>query len=118
MTADTDRDLLPIMTSALQIMRSRAAAELIWASPRERLNIFQAEGTGCHLITVTHDLLEKLDTVRQAAPGVSLDTVTMFHMVRAHRGFRLGLVAVVKDRRQSRDDKDIAYLDADRCETC
>ncbi len=56
--ADTGRDPVPIMAEALQIMRSRPQQELIWASPRELLNIFQADSIGCHIITVTNDVLK------------------------------------------------------------
>ncbi len=85
--ADTGRDPLPIMTESLRIMRAAPAAELIWASPRELLNIFQADGIGCHIITVTHDVLKKLDTVGKPLEEFSLDTVTMFHNDARAAGF-------------------------------
>ena len=77
--ADTGRDPLPLMAEALRIMAPAARAELIWASPRELLNIFHADGIGCHIITVTHDILKKLGTVGTPLDQYSLDTVTMFH---------------------------------------
>src|SRR3546814_3506167 len=57
--ADTGRDPIPVMTQCRDILRSRPKAELLWASPRELLNIVQADAMGCHIITVTHDLLAK-----------------------------------------------------------
>jgi transaldolase len=62
----------------LQLMRARPRAELIWASPRELLNIFQADAIGCHIITVTNDLLAKLALVGKDLDEYSLDTVQMF----------------------------------------
>ena len=76
--ADTGRDPLPLMREALQLMRARPRAELIWASPRELLNIFQADAIGCHIITVTNDLLAKLALVGKDLDEYSLDTVQMF----------------------------------------
>src|SRR6516165_10623625 len=61
--ADTGRDPLPIMAAAVQLLASYPHLELIWASPRELLNIFHADGAGCHIITVTHDVLKKLALV-------------------------------------------------------
>ncbi len=58
--ADTGRDPVPIMAAAVQILGPYPHIELIWASPREILNIFQADQIGCHIITITHDLLKKL----------------------------------------------------------
>ena len=76
--ADTGRDPVPVMTSAVQLLRRRPAAELIWASPREILNIFHAEAVGCHVITVTHDLLTKLPLLGKDLGLYSLETVVMF----------------------------------------
>lgn len=77
--ADTGRDPLPLMTEALRIMTGAPRAELIWASPRELLNVFQADGIGCHIITVTRDLLNKLGTIGKPLDECSLDTVKMFY---------------------------------------
>lgn len=77
--ADTGRDPLPIMAAAVEAMRPRPQQSLIWASPREVLNIFQADAIGCHVITVTKDLLDKLDLVGKELLAHSLDTVKMFH---------------------------------------
>jgi transaldolase len=77
--ADTGRDPVPLMAEALRIMAAAPAAELIWASPRELLNIFHADSIGCHIITVTHDILKKLSMVGKPLDEYSLDTVKMFH---------------------------------------
>jgi transaldolase len=77
--ADTGRDPVPLMTEAVAILRSEPKAELIWASPRELLNIFQADAIGCHIITVTSDILKKLTIVGKDLDEYSLDTVKMFY---------------------------------------
>jgi transaldolase len=61
--ADTGRDPVPVMAEAVELLRPRANQELIWASPRELLNIFQADAIGCHIITVTYDVLRKVNLV-------------------------------------------------------
>ena len=87
--ADTGRDPVPIMRECLAIIADEPQIELIWASPREVLNIFQADAIGCHIITVTHDLLKKLGSVGRDLEEFSLDTVRMFHRDAAHAGYRL-----------------------------
>jgi transaldolase len=87
--ADTGRDPLPIMTDALEIMHAAPEAELIWASPRELLNIVQADAIGCHIITVTPDILKKLDGIGKDLGEFSLDTVRMFHDDARKAGFTL-----------------------------
>jgi transaldolase len=87
--ADTGRDPLPIMMSALDIMESNSKSELIWASPRELLNIFQADEIGCHVITVTSDILKKLSLVGYDLDTYSLDTVKMFYNDAVVAGFRI-----------------------------
>lgn len=77
--ADTGRDPLPIMTEAVKILSNHPQLELIWASPRELLNIFQADAIGCHVITVTNDILGKLSKVGKNLQEFSLDTVKMFY---------------------------------------
>lgn len=77
--ADTGVDPVPLMTEALGVLKSRPNAELLWASPRELLNIFQADQIGTHIITVTHDLLKKLANVGYDLEAFSLDTVKMFY---------------------------------------
>jgi transaldolase len=77
--ADTGRDPVPHMTAALELLAVEPKAELVWASPRELLNIFQADAIGCHIITVTSDILQKLALVGRDLDAFSLDTVKMFH---------------------------------------
>jgi transaldolase len=67
------------MASAVEILRPHPQLELIWASPREVLNIVQADSIGCHVITVTHDLLKKLPLLGRSLDEFSLDTVKMFY---------------------------------------
>jgi transaldolase len=77
--ADAGVDPLPIMSTALDIMVDAPKAELIWASPREVLNVVQADQIGCHVITLTHELLGKLDLLGKDLEQFSLETVRMFH---------------------------------------
>ncbi len=77
--ADTGRDPVPLMAAAVKILKAAPSAELIWASPRELFNIFQAESIGCHVISVTNDILKKLSLVGYDLNEYSLDTVKMFH---------------------------------------
>jgi len=77
--ADTGRDPLPMMAAAVEMLKVAPAAELIWASPRELLNIFQADDIGCQVITVTNDILKKLSLVGYDLNSYSLDTVKMFY---------------------------------------
>lgn len=88
--ADTGRDPMPLMAEAAQILRVRPKAELLWASPRELLNIFQADAVGCHIITATNDVLAKLSSVGKALDEFSLDTVKMFHRDASAAGYTLG----------------------------
>jgi transaldolase len=76
--ADTGRDPIPLMQDCLRAMRARPKAELLWASPRELLNIFQADAMGCHIITATNDLIAKLKLVGKDLTGYSRETVEMF----------------------------------------
>lgn len=87
--ADTGRDPVPLMREAAEIVRARPKARLLWASPRELLNIFQAEECGCHIITVTGDILKKLNMVGKSLDELSLDTVKMFYNDASAAGFRL-----------------------------
>ena len=77
--ADTGRDPVPLMAAAVELLRPYPDAELIWASPRELLNIFQADQIGCHIITVTNDVLKKLSLVDKDLEQYSLETVQMFY---------------------------------------
>lgn len=87
--ADTGRDPVTLMAAAVEFLRSHPHLELIWASPRELLNIFQAEAIGCHIITVTHDVLKKLSLVGKDLNEYSLETVKMFYEDGRKAGFRL-----------------------------
>lgn len=77
--ADTGRDPLPLMTAALETIAPYPELELLWASPREILNVRQADDLGVHIITVTHDLLQKLALLGRDLDAFSLETVRMFH---------------------------------------
>jgi transaldolase len=87
--ADTGVDPVPLMARAVELLAAAPNLQLIWASPRELLNIFQADEVGCHVITVTSDLLRKLDTVGKDLDEYSLDTVRMFHEDARVSGFEL-----------------------------
>ena len=87
--ADTGRDPLPMIKEAVEIMSQHKTQELIWASPRELLNIFHADEIGCHIITVTHDILKKLPLVGKDLNEYSLDTVKMFHSDAQKAGYKL-----------------------------
>jgi len=87
--ADTGRDPIPIMKKAVEIMAEFPNQELIWASPRELLNIFQADEVGCHVITVTHEVLKKLPLVGKDLDEYSLDTVKMFYSDAQKANFKL-----------------------------
>jgi transaldolase len=87
--ADAGVDPEPIMVAALDTLRPLPGVELIWASPREILNIVQADRIGCHIITVTHDLLAKLHLLGRDLDQFSLDTVRMFHRDASTAGYTL-----------------------------
>jgi transaldolase len=87
--ADTGRDPVPVMAAARELTRMSPNVELLWASPRELLNIFQADDIGCDIITATNDILKKLDTVGKTLDEFSLDTVKMFRDDAVKAGFRL-----------------------------
>ena len=76
--ADTGRDPVPHMAAAVKLLHPYPNIELIWASPRELLNIFQADSIGCHIITVTNDVLKKFNLIGKDLDEFSLDTVNMF----------------------------------------
>lgn len=87
--ADTGRDPVPIMATAVDLVRGTPNVELIWASPRELLNIFQADDVGCHIITATDSVLAKLGIVGKNLDDYSLETVVMFHTDAVRSGYRL-----------------------------
>jgi transaldolase len=87
--ADTGRDPVPMMREAVLIASGKPKAQVLWASPRELLNIFQADECGCHIITVTNDILKKLAMVGKPLEELSLDTVKMFFNDASAAGFTL-----------------------------
>ena len=87
--ADTGVDPVPLMTAAVELLKLAPNAQLIWASPRELLNIYQADTIGCHIITVTNDILKKLSLVGKDLDEYSLETVRMFYNDAQGAGFKL-----------------------------
>ena len=87
--ADTGVDPVPLMAEAMDLLKPYPNAELLWASPRELLNIFQADEIGCHIITVTHDVLKKLAIVGKDLGQYSLETVQMFYEDAQAAGYEL-----------------------------
>jgi transaldolase len=87
--ADAGVDPLPIMARSVDILTDAPRAELIWASPREVLNVVQADQVGCHIITMTHDLLPKVKSLGKNLEQFSLETVQMFHRDAVAAGFSL-----------------------------
>ncbi|MBX7220711.1 MAG: transaldolase [Blastocatellia bacterium] len=87
--ADTGRDPVETMVEALEIMRPFPNQELLWASPRELLNVFQANAIGCHIITVTTDILKKLPLIGKDLTEYSLETVAMFYNDAQAAGYSL-----------------------------
>jgi transaldolase len=87
--ADTGIDPVPLMCQAVEILKSNSHAELVWASSREIFNIFQADAAGCHVITVTNDILKKISIVGYDLTEYSLDTVKMFYNDAQTSGFTL-----------------------------
>ena len=87
--ADTGIDPIPVMAKAVELLRPWPKAELIWASPRELLNIFQADSVGCHIITATSDVLAKLHLVGKDLDAYSLETVQMFRSDAVDAGYNI-----------------------------
>jgi transaldolase len=87
--ADTGVDPVPLMSECVSILKSKPKAELIWASPRELLNVFQADAVGCHIITVTNDVLAKLALVGKNLDDYSLETVEMFRKDAVAAGYTI-----------------------------
>lgn len=87
--ADTGRDPVPLMAEAVKLLQPNPKAELIWASPRQLLNIFDADSIGCQVITVTNDILAKLVLVNKDLSDYSLDTVKMFYQDARAAGFSI-----------------------------
>jgi len=91
--ADTGIDPVPHMQSCLAALQSRPAAQLLWASPRELLNVFQADDVGCHIITVTNDVLAKLGLVGKDLDEYSCETVQMFYRDASASGYTIRVPA-------------------------
>ncbi|KAB2939000.1 MAG: transaldolase [Hyphomicrobium sp.] len=89
--ADTGRDPVPHMKECLAALSKRPKAELLWASPRELLNIFQADEMGCHIITVTNDVIAKLKLVGKNLDDYSRETVEMFYKDATASKFRISV---------------------------
>ncbi len=87
--ADTGKDPIPIMTRAAEDFSRFPKAKILWASPREVLNIYQAQGCGCHIITATNDLITKLQLYNKSLDEYSLETVKMFYSDAVNAGFSL-----------------------------
>jgi transaldolase len=87
--ADTGRDPLPVMKESLSIMAEYSNTELIWASPRELLNLIQANEIGCHVITATSDILKKIDLIGKDLDDYSLETVQMFYHDALTAGYKI-----------------------------
>jgi transaldolase len=100
--ADTGRDPVPIMRRAVELLAQLPHVELIWASPRELLNVFHAESANCHIITATNDILKKLFLIGKDLTEYSLDTVKMFYEDAALAGYEISYPLA------SADDSNIA----------
>jgi transaldolase len=87
--ADTGIDPVPVMAAAVEMIRPYNNIELIWASPRELLNVFQADAVGCHIITATSDILKKVDLIGKDLHEYSRDTVQMFFNDAQRSGYSL-----------------------------
>jgi len=87
--ADTGVDPIPIMKRSVKILKSNPKAELLWASTRELLNLIQAESCGCHIITITNDILKKVPLVGKDLNQLSLETVQMFYTDAQSAGYRI-----------------------------
>jgi transaldolase len=87
--ADTGVDPVPLMAAAVELLRPYPHLELLWASPRELLNVFQADAIGCHIITATNDILKKLSLIGKNLDEYSFETVKMFYDDARHAGYKL-----------------------------
>jgi len=91
--ADSGRDPVPHMMEVVDIAKAKPKSEVLWASPRELLNIFQADEVGCHIITVTNDVIKKLSNVGKDLGEFSLETVKMFYDDAAAAGYAIDMTA-------------------------
>jgi transaldolase len=95
--ADTGRDPVPVIERSLELLHDLPLAKVIWASPRELLNVFQADAAGCHVITATPDLLGKLSVVGRDLTAYSLETVAMFRGDAMAAGYNVPLKALARN---------------------
>lgn len=98
--ADTGRDPIPHMARAAALLRERPELELLWASPRELLNLFHADATGCHIITMTADLIKKLSVIGHDLDVYSRETVTMFRNDALASKYEIPLAAIRRPRQR------------------
>jgi transaldolase len=94
--ADTGRDPVPYIKEAISILKTNPSAEVLWASPRELLNLFQAESCGCHIITIINDILKKIPLINKDLNQLSLETVNMFYTDGQAAGYSFGQITVNK----------------------
>ena len=108
--ADTGRDPVPVMASALDVLRAYPNIELIWASPRELLNIFQADEIGCHIVTATTDLIRKFKFVGKDLEEFSVDTVKMFFDDAQKAGYHIPITQTGRGKTQRRDVEEVREI--------
>ncbi len=94
--ADTGRDPVPYIKEAISILKTNPSAEVLWASPRELLNLFQAESCGCHIITIINDILKKIPLINKDLNQLSLETVNMFYTDGQAAGYSFGQITANK----------------------
>ena len=94
--ADTGVDPMPLMREAVSVAAAKPKAEVLWASPREILNVFQADDVGCHIITVTNDVLKKLSGIGKDLAAFSLETVEMFYKDARAAGYTIALPEIAR----------------------
>ncbi|PPR41464.1 MAG: Transaldolase [Alphaproteobacteria bacterium MarineAlpha5_Bin12] len=87
--ADTGLDPVPIMKKAVKLTNHNEKFKILWASPRELLNILHADEVGCHIITVSHDILKKIDLINKDLTKFSLETVSMFYSDAKNAGYKI-----------------------------
>jgi transaldolase len=109
--ADTGVDPIPLMAEAKRILRWRPSAQLLWASPRELLNVFQAEDTGCDIITVAPEILRRMELVGKDLAAYSLETVEMFYGDALVAAYEIDTSAVVAAKVQENSAGRIAEND-------
>ncbi len=102
--ADSGRDPVPLVRQCVEFLSGRPNIEIIWASPRELLNLFHADGAGCHIITVTNDLLAKLPLIGKSLEQFSVETVQMFRQDALKAGFTIDVCRPAASSAKSKFD--------------